>query len=105
MVCVKKNRNADTMLSWSAPARRHRAARSGSGARHPSHGLNELAPAFFSDCDDLVEAASAAGVAAWIFGHHHWSLATETRGVRLLSAQLGYPGEDTGWTGPGYLEI
>ncbi len=72
---------------------------------HPGHGLNELAPAFFSDCDDLVEAASAAGVAAWIFGHHHWSLATETRGVRLLSAQLGYPGEDTGWTGPGYLEL
>ena len=76
-----------------------------SAARHPGHGLNELAPAFCSDCDDLVEAASAAGVAAWIFGHHHWSLATETHGVRLLSAQLGYPGEDTGWTGPGYLEI
>lgn len=38
-------------------------------------------------------------------GHHHWSLATQTHGVRLLSAQLGYPGEDTGWTGPGYLEI
>ena len=32
-------------------------------------------------------------------------LATETHGVRLLSAQPGYPGEDTGWTGPGYLEI
>jgi hypothetical protein len=76
-----------------------------SAVRHPGHGLNELAPAFCSDCDDLMEAASAAGVAAWIFGHHHWSLATETRGVRLLSAQLGYPGEDTGWTGPGYLEI
>jgi hypothetical protein len=76
-----------------------------SAARHPGHGLNELAPAFCSDCDDLVEAASAVGVAAWIFGHHHWSLATETHGVRLLSAQLGYPGEDTGWTGPGHLEI
>jgi hypothetical protein len=103
-----------------------------SAARHPGHGLNELAPAFCSDCDDerrpvcrfselpqeprprepmlrqgidLVEAASADGVAAWIFGHHHWSLATETHGVRLLSARLGYPGEDTGWTGPGYLEI
>jgi calcineurin-like phosphoesterase family protein len=76
-----------------------------SAARHPGHGLNELAPAFCSDCDDLMEAAAAAGVAAWIFGHHHWSLATETRGVRLLSAQPGYPGEDTGWTGPGYLEI
>jgi hypothetical protein len=76
-----------------------------SAARHPGHGLNELAPAFCSDCDDLLEAASAAGVAAWIFGHHHWSLATEKHGVRLLSAQPGYPGEDTGWTGPGYLEI
>jgi uncharacterized protein YjlB len=32
-------------------------------------------------------------------------LKVATHGVRLLSAQLGYPGEDTGWTGPGYLEI
>jgi hypothetical protein len=53
----------------------------------------------------LVKAASAAGVTVLIFGHHHWSLATETHGVRLLSAQLGYPGEHTGWTGSGYLEI
>jgi hypothetical protein len=74
-------------------------------ARHPGHGLNALAPAFCSDCDDLLEAASTANVAAWIFGHHHWSLAMQTRGVRLLSAQLGYPGEHTGWTGPGFIEI
>jgi hypothetical protein len=76
-----------------------------SAACHPRYGLNDLAPAFCSDCDDLLEAASAADVAAWIFGHHHWSLTTTTHGVSLLSAQLGYPGEDTGWTGPGYLEI
>jgi hypothetical protein len=74
-------------------------------ARHPGHGLNALAPAFCSDRDDLLEAASAANVVAWIFGHHHWTLAMEAHGVTLLSAQLGYPGEDTGWTGPGFIEI
>lgn len=74
-------------------------------AAHPGHGLNELAPAFCSDCSELIEAAAGAGVMAWIFGHHHWSLAAEIGGVRLLSAQPGYPGEETGWSGPGYLEI
>lgn len=74
-------------------------------ACHPGHGLNELAPAFCSDCDDLIAAASSAGVAAWIFGHHHWSHAVEVSGVPLLSAQPGYPEEETGWSGPGYLEL
>jgi hypothetical protein len=44
-------------------------------------------------------------VAAWIFGHHHGCHAVDCRGVRLLSAQLGYPGEATGWVGPGLLEL
>jgi hypothetical protein len=70
---------------------------------HPGHGLNQLAPAFCSDCDDLIAAAGSAGVRAWIFGHHHWSLVTERHGVALLSAQPGYPGEETGWSGPGLL--
>jgi predicted MPP superfamily phosphohydrolase len=74
-------------------------------ASHPGHGLNELAPAFCSDCDDLIGAACAAGVRAWIFGHHHWSLAAERHRVPLLSAQPGYPGEKTGWTGPGRFEL
>jgi hypothetical protein len=76
-----------------------------SAARHPRHGLNEMSPAFCSDCDDLLDAAASAGVVAWIFGHHHWSHEVEARGVRLVSAQPGYPGEETGWTGPGRLEI
>ena len=76
-----------------------------SAACHPIHGLNELAPAFCSDCDDLIAVASSAGVKAWIFGHHHWSHAVEVSGVPLVSAQLGYPGENTAWTGPGYLEL
>lgn len=72
-------------------------------ACHPGHGLNGLAPAFCSDCGDLIAAASSAGVVAWIFGHHHWSHRVEVQGVPLLSAQLGYPGEETGWTGPGQI--
>jgi hypothetical protein len=74
-------------------------------ACHPRHGLNALMPAFCSDCDDLIAAASAAGAVAWIFGHHHWSHSLEVHGVRLLAAQPGYPGEDTGWIGPGILEL
>jgi hypothetical protein len=76
-----------------------------SAACHPTHGLNELEPAFCSDCDDLIAAASLAGVKAWIFGHHHWSHAVEVSGVPFVSAQPGYPGENTAWIGPGYLEL
>ena len=74
-------------------------------ACHPGHGLNELTPAFCSDCTDLIAAAFSAGVAAWIFGHHHWSHTVAVGGVPLLSAQPGYPGEETGWSGPGYLVL
>lgn len=74
-------------------------------AAHPGHGLNELAAAFCSDCGDLIAAASSARVRAWIFGHHHWSHAVEVGGLPLLSAQPGYPGEETGWSGPGVLEL
>ena len=76
-----------------------------SAACHPTHGLNELGPAFWSDCDDLIAAASLAGVKAWIFGLHHWSHAVEVSGVPLVSAQPGYPGENTAWISPGYFEL
>ena len=74
-------------------------------AAHPGHGLNELAPAFCSDCTDLIAAAASVGARAWIFGHHHWSHAVEVCGVLLLSAQPGYSEEETGWSGPGRLEL
>jgi hypothetical protein len=74
-------------------------------ACHPRYGLNALAPAFCSDCDDLVAAASSAGAVAWIFGHHHWNHRLDVHGVPLLAAQPGYPGEDTGWIGPGILKL
>jgi len=76
-----------------------------SAARNPFHGTTSLSPAFDSDCDDLIAAAARAQVAAWIFGHHHWSHEVYVGGVRLVSAQPGYPGEQTGWNGPGILWI
>ncbi|MGH8745832.1 MAG: metallophosphoesterase [Burkholderiales bacterium] len=76
-----------------------------SAARNPKFGSTPLSPAFDSDCDDLIAAAAGAHAAAWIFGHHHWSQEIEVDGVRLVSAQLGYPGEDTAWNGPGMLSI
>jgi len=76
-----------------------------SAARNPRFGITPLSPAFHSDCDELIDAAARAGVAAWIFGHHHWCHELELRGVRLLSAQTGYPGEATGWRGPGVLRL
>lgn len=75
-----------------------------SSAAHPM-GTTPLSPAFNSDCDDLIAAAANANVIAWIFGHHHWSQALDVGGVRLLSAQLGYPNEDTTWHGPGILSF
>jgi hypothetical protein len=76
-----------------------------SAACHPGFGVSPLSPAFHSDCDELIDAAARARVLAWIFGHHHWSHELELRGVRLVSAQPGYPGEATGWRGPGLLSI
>lgn len=73
--------------------------------RNPGYASDELEPAFISDLTDLLRMARAAGVRAWIFGHNHWCVDTEVEGVRLLSAQRGYQGETTGWTGPGVLEV
>jgi hypothetical protein len=64
-----------------------------------------LGPAFYSDCTQLIEMASRVRVSAWIFGHHHYCVDETVSGVRLLSAQPGYPDERTGWTGPGVLDI
>jgi hypothetical protein len=74
-------------------------------ASHPRHGMTELTPSFCSDCGQLIAAAAGAGAAAWIYGHHHWSQTLQIHGLLLLSAQPGYPGEDTGWTGPGRLDL
>lgn len=76
-----------------------------SAARHPNFANSPLSPAFYSNCDDLIAAAGAARISAWIFGHNHWCQRTEVAGVTLLSAQRGYPGEQTGWDGPRILAI
>lgn len=76
-----------------------------SAGRNPAYGMNRLSGAFYSDCDDLVNKAIEKKASAFIFGHHHYSLDIELGGLRLLSAQAGYPRENTGWTGPGLLVV
>lgn len=73
---------------------------------HPAHPTSALTAAFASDCAPaaaLLRGEGAGNVRACIFGHHHWCHDETLGGVRWLSAQRGYPGEETGWTGPGIL--
>src|SRR5258706_16460861 len=42
-------------------------------AEHRAFGYNTFSPAFCSDGDDVIAAASAGRTVAWIFGHHHWN--------------------------------
>lgn len=76
-----------------------------SAVRNQKYPLDALSAAFCSDCNDVIEAAAKAGVVGWIFGHDHHCCDMVYGGVRFLSAQRGYPGEQTGWTGMGVLEI
>jgi predicted phosphohydrolase len=71
--------------------------------RHPRFPVEDRSAGFMSDLDDLIYAASDAGVVAWIFGHHHVSMQREAMGIHFLSEQVGYigHGEKTGWRGPG----
>lgn len=76
-----------------------------SAGNNPQFPIDAMGASFMSDCDDLIEAAKEANVAGWIFGHNHYNVVVEERGVKLMTAQPGYPRERTGWQGPGILEI
>jgi hypothetical protein len=45
-------------------------------------------------------------VTAWIYGHNHFTETVDVGGgLFLRSAQFGYPGEDTGWSGIGSVVV
>lgn len=73
-------------------------------AKNPFFPIDISSANFYSDCDDLIELAENNNV-SFIFGHHHWCIDTELYGVKLLSAQVGYPRENTGWSGIKILEV
>ena len=76
--------------------------------KNPRFPVDATTAGFMSHLPRLVELAADTGAKAWIFGHHHYSLQSEAYGVKMLSAQLGYPTERanvTGWNGPQILEI
>ncbi len=78
-----------------------------SAFRNPRFPVDHISGGFMSDLDGLIGAAAEAGVAAWVFGHHHHCVVAEALGVPFLSAQLGYAerGERTGWAGPRTVRV
>lgn len=73
---------------------------------HPEFIGDPLLSAFNSDLDDLIAHSRKDGVVACIYGHNHWNPGIiEVGGVPLLTAQVGYRGENTNWTGPGVLTV
>jgi predicted phosphodiesterase len=54
----------------------------------------ELAPAFTSDLEDLVQVYQPD---LWIHGHTHWGVDYRIGKTRVYSNQRGYPGEDCGF--------
>lgn len=76
-------------------------------AKNPKFPVDLFSAGFY--CGDMlpvIEKAEEADCAAWIFGHHHWCINDhESFKFPLLSAQLGYRKEETGWSGLGVLEL
>lgn len=60
---------------------------------HPRFPVNQITGAFHSNLDYLI---SREKMAAWFFGHTHFTCETEVNGVLLASNQKGYPSEDSG---------
>lgn len=57
--------------------------------QHQHYPVGQISTAFHSNFDSLVRKADA-----WIFGHTHSNLNTKVGNCRLVSNQMGYPGEN-----------
>jgi hypothetical protein len=75
-------------------------------ARNRNHPFDMKSACFVTDCNDVLNAAVAAGVTTWIYGHDHYTQSVDMGdGLWLRSAQVGYPGERAGWSGVGFVEV
>lgn len=63
------------------------------GVMHPGFPVNQITGAFHSNLDYLINREN---MAAWFFGHTHFTCETEINGVLVASNQKGYPSEDGG---------
>jgi hypothetical protein len=72
-------------------------------SRHDCRGTHEQASSEQDQRGTLPETAPT--TVGGIYGYNHWTQAIEVGGVRLLSAQRGYPGERTNWMGSGIIDI
>ncbi|NIB41601.1 metallophosphoesterase [Pseudomaricurvus alkylphenolicus] len=60
-------------------------------ARHAGFPEDLMSTYFQANCESLIERYQPA---LWIYGHNHWSDEHQVGRTRLVSNQLGYPGED-----------
>lgn len=67
--------------------------------------IDYISASFYSNCEDLMNISKQNNVNAFIFGHHHWCINSNIEGINLLSAQLGYPNENTGWNNVPIFEL
>ena len=66
----------------------------------PGRRDDKLSACYASDHENLI---SRCGAALWVYGHTHWSLDFRVGGVRVLSNQRGYAGEDNNGFDPGLI--
>lgn len=64
---------------------------------HPAFALSPVSSYFVAGVDDLLERFQPS---AWIYGHNHWSTDTPLGKTRMVSNQLGYPGEQCNCSDP-----
>lgn len=64
-------------------------------ARHQRIAVDRLSAYFQADCGCLVRRHQPA---LWLYGHTHYSREDHYGKTRVVSNQLGYPGEDTGFS-------
>ncbi len=70
--------------------------------KHPHIEPNLLDTYFNNDLQELI---SECNIDLWVYGHNHWSDEFELYDTRVISNQLGYPREKTGFTKNDYVVV
>ncbi|KAJ3145000.1 hypothetical protein HDU89_007612 [Geranomyces variabilis] len=73
------------------------------GVSHPQFDKSPVSSAFQTDLSRLMQSPP---VKLWVFGHTHYCSDQNVNGVRVVSSQMGYPGEagKTGYVTPMVIE-
>jgi DNA repair exonuclease SbcCD nuclease subunit len=75
-----------------------------SSLRNVNYPMDDRGACFVSDCNDLIESTEY-GAFNWVYGHDHWSQRKSIGTLAIMSAQYGYPNENSNWSGIGLIEL